>query len=128
MEQGNGPGEPDLVLGVLEPHITAALGDACPAFFEANCVSAIEVLLQPDLFGALLDSAEAGAAAAVLARAEGAAGYPDSVGLMIALRQGLERRLAVLEIPEVTPKTLSGVSRQNGGKLQGPDGRLALLV
>ena len=94
VEQGNGPGEPDLVLGVLEPHITAALGDACPAFFEANCVSAIEVLLQPDLFGALLDSAEAGAAAAVLARAEGAAGYPDSVGLMIALRQGLDTRSA----------------------------------
>ncbi|MFC3227583.1 response regulator transcription factor [Marinibaculum pumilum] len=128
VEQGDGPGEPDLVLGVLEPRIATALAEACPAFFEAEGVSALEVLLQPDLFAALLDSAEAGAAATVLSRADGASGYPDSVGLMIALRQGLERRLSGLDIPEVTPKTLATACRRIGDALKSSDGQLALLA
>ncbi len=118
---------PDLLDGVLEPGIAAALAEACPLFFDRNRFSALEVLLQEDMLSDLLHSAEATGAARALGKAAGAQDFPDAVGLLFGLRHALDRRRSACTVPAVTTKTLSEAAAKTFARLPPAEARFAMM-
>jgi len=119
--------EEDLLIRALAPEHCAALVGACPLFFGEHPVAALEVLLRPDLLDRLAASDEASNAAEVLAAGPSDNSYPDTVGTMLALRQTLDRRQAVLALPDIGPEGLPAVAREISARMTEPERSLVLL-